>query len=102
MVDVALRDMSGRFEAIYGEDSRKSIPPERLLTWTPYIAVHDQHRGNGLSHRLVHELLNDRVGALYATTDDEYMKRTLVAAGFAQQGGEWEGNRGRLSLWIRS
>jgi transposase len=31
MVDAALNDMSPRFDAIYGEDGRKSIPPERLL-----------------------------------------------------------------------
>jgi transposase len=31
MVDEALRGLSGRFDEIYGEDGRKSIPPERLL-----------------------------------------------------------------------
>jgi transposase len=31
MVDYALKDMSLRFDALYGEDGRKSIPPERLL-----------------------------------------------------------------------
>jgi transposase len=31
MVDEALRDMSGRFDEIYPEDGRRSIPPERLL-----------------------------------------------------------------------
>ena len=31
MADAALKDMSARFNAIYGEDGRKSIPPERLL-----------------------------------------------------------------------
>src|ERR1700744_1501896 len=31
MVDAALKDMSPRFDEIYGEDGRKSIPPERLL-----------------------------------------------------------------------
>ena len=31
MVDQALKEMSGRFDEIYGEDGRKSIPPERLL-----------------------------------------------------------------------
>jgi transposase len=31
MVDEALKDLSGRFDEIYGEDGRKSIPPERLL-----------------------------------------------------------------------
>ncbi len=31
MVDQALKQMSGRFDEIYGEDGLKSIPPERLL-----------------------------------------------------------------------
>lgn len=31
MVDEALEDMSLRFDGIYGEDGRRSVPPERLL-----------------------------------------------------------------------
>ncbi|MGH9693441.1 MAG: IS5 family transposase [Bryobacteraceae bacterium] len=31
MVDEALESLDGRFNEIYGEDGRKSIPPERLL-----------------------------------------------------------------------
>jgi len=31
MVDEAWREMSGRFDAIYGDEGRPSIPPERLL-----------------------------------------------------------------------
>src|SRR5688500_698700 len=31
MVDEALKKMSSRFDEIYGEEGRKSIPPERLL-----------------------------------------------------------------------
>ena len=31
MVDAALNAMSARFDEIYGEDGRRSIPPERLL-----------------------------------------------------------------------
>src|ERR1700676_760780 len=31
MVDEALQSLDGRFEEIYGDDGRKSIPPERLL-----------------------------------------------------------------------
>ncbi|HWR16175.1 MAG TPA: IS5 family transposase [Terriglobales bacterium] len=31
MVDEALKALDGRFDEIYGEDGRKSIPPERLL-----------------------------------------------------------------------
>lgn len=31
MVDQALKEMDARFDEIYGEDGRRSIPPERLL-----------------------------------------------------------------------
>jgi len=31
MVNDALKGMSARFDEIYGEDGRRSIPPERLL-----------------------------------------------------------------------
>jgi transposase len=31
MVDEALKEMSARFDEIYGDEGRKSIPPERLL-----------------------------------------------------------------------
>jgi transposase len=31
MVDEALKSLDGRFEEMYGEDGRRSIPPERLL-----------------------------------------------------------------------
>jgi transposase len=31
MVDEALKAMSTRFDAIYGDEGRPSIPPERLL-----------------------------------------------------------------------
>jgi transposase len=31
MVDEALKAMDGRFDELYGEDGRKSVPPERLL-----------------------------------------------------------------------
>jgi transposase len=31
MVDEALKALNGRFDEIYGEDGRKSIPPERLF-----------------------------------------------------------------------
>jgi transposase len=31
MVDQALQEMDGRFDEIYGDEGRRSIPPERLL-----------------------------------------------------------------------
>jgi GNAT superfamily N-acetyltransferase len=66
-----------------------------------YIAVAAEHQGKGLSHRLVGTLLKAVHGAAFATTDDERMKRTLLAAGFARQGREWQGHRGLLSLWMK-
>ena len=31
MVDEALKQMNGRFDEIYGDEGRPSIPPERLI-----------------------------------------------------------------------
>lgn len=36
MVDEALKALNSRFDEIYGENGRKSIPPERLLLQMPY------------------------------------------------------------------
>jgi hypothetical protein len=46
--------------------------------------------------------VSDQKGTLFATTDDEFMKKTLSVAGFASKGNEWKGRRGMLSLWLRS
>lgn len=66
-----------------------------------YVAVAPEHRRRGLSHRLVGALLKAVPGAAFATTDDEGMKRTLLAAGFVRHGQEWRGRRGLLSLWMK-
>ncbi len=66
-----------------------------------YVAVAQQHRRKRLSHQLVGALLKAVPGGLFATTDDEHMMKTLSAAGFAQQGNEWPGRRGQLSLWLK-
>ncbi len=47
-----------------------------------YVAVDKKHRGKHLSSRIVAELLKMNHGPLFATTDDERMKRTLANAGF--------------------
>lgn len=65
-----------------------------------YIAVDARHRGNDLSHAIVAKLLSNKEGPLFATTDSDFMKGSLKKAGFKQQGKEWKGERGRLSLWI--
>jgi hypothetical protein len=47
MVDEAWKSLDSRFEGMYGEDARKSIPPKRLL---PRVAaanvLHDPQRAN--------------------------------------------------------
>jgi len=67
-----------------------------------YVSVHPEHQGNGLSERIVAHLLADKATPLFATTDDENMKRTLSNAGFARKGAEWPGERGQLTLWLRA
>ena len=77
--------------------SRVSFPPE-----TPevgYVAVDPNHRGNGLSHRLMEELVARHSGPLFATTSSDRMIATLQAVGFAQKGHEWPGQHTQLSFW---
>jgi len=77
----------------------------RLDPATPevgYIAVHPKHRRKGLSGRILDALVRQHPGVLFATTDDVAMKKTLTAAQFAAKGVEWDGNRGKLSLWVRA
>jgi hypothetical protein len=66
-----------------------------------YIAVAKEHRHRGLSSLIVGTLIADCHDRLFATTDDPHMKKTLMHARFTQRGKEWDGQRGRLSLWIR-
>lgn len=66
-----------------------------------YVAIAESHQGEKRSHRITAALLSEfPKRTLFATTSDEYMKRTLSKARFAQQGKEWSGNSGTLSLWI--
>jgi acetyltransferase (GNAT) family protein len=67
-----------------------------------YVAVVPQHRRRGLSHQLADALVKAMPGSLFATTDDEYMVKTLSGAGFVRRGREWPGRRGKLSLWLKT
>jgi hypothetical protein len=87
------------YGAAIARKSTFALPSE--MSELGYVAISAEHKGKKLSHRMVAELIRDRTDALFATTDDPRMKRTLTTAGFIQQGKEWEGSRGRLSLWIR-
>ena len=57
---------------------------------------------NEVSHQITGQLtLEFPKRPLFATTSSEAMKRALMRAGFIQQGQEWLGRYGKLSLWIK-
>lgn len=66
-----------------------------------YVAIAAAHRGKHLSDRIVAELVATQAGRLFATTDNPFMQKTLLKAGFVEKGKPWKGKRGTLSLWIR-
>jgi hypothetical protein len=79
------------------------FPFDKNMLELGYVARDAAHRGHGLSERIVSKLLSaaPRV-AIFATTSNEKMKKTLTAAGFVQRGKEWPGrDKNQLSLWVR-
>jgi len=66
-----------------------------------YVSVNDDHKGNGLSDRIVAQLLRHEATPFFATTDDGYMMSTLRKSGFVRKGDAWKGDRGQLTLWLR-
>jgi len=65
-----------------------------------YVAVHPEHRSNGLSGRLAEAMMAQYKERLFATTYTDHMKRTLEKAGFVKKGGEREGRKQNLvSFW---
>lgn len=66
-----------------------------------YVVVHNDHCDKKLSGDIANALLARHKGPLFATTDDQKMKYTLGNRDFTQNGKEWKGIRGTLSLWLR-
>jgi predicted GNAT family N-acyltransferase len=67
-----------------------------------YVAVKESERGKKLSRKITEKLLSETSSdPLFATTSSNRMKKTLKNAGFIQQGREWTGKDGQLSLWTR-
>jgi hypothetical protein len=67
-----------------------------------YIAIDKKYRGKHLSHKILAKLLSNYDRPLFATTDSDAMKSALRQAGFKREGKEWQGNRGKLSLWLKN
>jgi GNAT superfamily N-acetyltransferase len=81
---------------------KSGISFDRNMLELGYVSVEKSYHSQGLSHRIVTSLLTalpDR--SLFATTSSERMKDTLAKAGFVLEGSEWQGNKSRLSLWIK-
>ncbi len=66
-----------------------------------YVARDPAHRNNAFAPRIVAALVAAHPSSLWAATDREGMKAALLASGFVRRGQEWDGGRGRLSLWFR-
>lgn len=76
-------------------------PLDANLPELGYVAVDKGDRGQGIGYKIVDLLLSGNHGPLFATTGNDSMKRILCKAGFVEIGKEWEGKRGRLSLWLK-
>ncbi|MBZ6383661.1 hypothetical protein [Sphingomonas sanguinis] len=66
-----------------------------------YIVVAKDRERQGLGERLVRAVADPLTQSCFATTDDPTMFRKLARAGFSRQGQDWQGARGKLSLWTR-
>lgn len=93
----AVKAVRADYTARVAKNSGVDLPPH-----TPelgYVAVHRDHRNRGLAQRIATALASRCSGPLFATTDEEWMKRILSRAGFVKKGKEWKGRRGILSYW---
>lgn len=95
----AIKRIQRRYTADVAKKS--GYPLEPATPEVGYVVVHPKHRKKGLSGRIMDALVRQHPGVLFATTDDLAMKKTLSAAKFVRKGVEWDGNRGKLSLWVR-
>ena len=95
----AIKSVRRQYAAQVSANSGITFPAKTLELG--YVAVDSEHRGCGLSHRITKILLSQHTGRLFATTDSEWMKKTLLEAGFSQKGKEWRGDRGILSFGER-
>lgn len=95
----AIKRVRRGYTAIIAERSQHPFPS--VTPELGYVAVHADHQGHGLSSRITLALVAGHAGPLFATTSNPRMKATLGKAGFVQEGHDWDGQSGVLSLWIK-
>jgi ribosomal protein S18 acetylase RimI-like enzyme len=88
------------YAASVAKKSGADFPPHTLELG--YVAVRRDHRNRGLAQRIATALASRYGFPLFATTDEEWMKRILAKAGFVKKGKEWKGRRGMLSYWEKT
>lgn len=64
-----------------------------------YVVITDDMRGKKLSGDLVSVIVMNITEPTFATTDSNTMRNNLTRSGFIQQGEQWQGKNGMLSLW---
>ena len=64
-----------------------------------YVVVSPSMQGKQLSGGLVTAIVEQVTTPTFATTDSNTMCNNLKRSGFIRVGGEWQGEKGRLSLW---
>ncbi|MCK5519362.1 MAG: GNAT family N-acetyltransferase [Alphaproteobacteria bacterium] len=87
-------------EEISGKD-KSNFPFNINTTELGFIAIDPSYQNKGISRSIVEKLCSIHKGSLFATTDNIYIKKILKLFEFEQQGKEWKGHRGILSLWIK-
>jgi len=95
----AIKRERRQYAADVSKKSGFKFPPE-----TPelgYVAVEPEHQGRGLSLRITKLVLSGQKGALFATTYNEWMMKTLEKMGFVRKGKEWKGRTHMLTLWYK-
>ena len=91
----------GHAEDIAGKN-KSNFSFDANTTELGFIAIDEKYRNRHISSTIVKQLCSvHKEGSLFATTDSDKMKKTFKRLNFKQQGEEWRGNRGTLSLWIR-
>lgn len=65
-----------------------------------YVVVAPDMQGRQLSGWLVTAIAEKITEPTFATTSSNTVRNNLERLGFTQVGGEWQGKKGMLSLWV--
>lgn len=64
-----------------------------------YVVIAPEMQGKKLSGVLVQAIVTRITEPTFATTDNNTMRNNLERSGFTRVGKDWQGKKGKLSLW---